>query len=163
MKGGCAVARSVNPTYDTSCTCKLLPTGVCMRFAEIAKVMVTSFVPIVGRGLQFKTLEELGRRTLAIVSSIPGAAEPQMEVTSGVAELQENSHSAEVMPGSFATTLFPRGSLRSVRGTASILLSSTTKHFAITRAESAVSHFTESLCTRSTNRPERYPGHQAAP
>ena len=39
-------------------------------------------------GDDLKTLEELGRRTLAIVSSIPGAAEPQMEVTSGVAELQ---------------------------------------------------------------------------
>ena len=39
-------------------------------------------------GDDLKTLEELGRRTLAIVSSIPGAAEPQLEVTSGVAELQ---------------------------------------------------------------------------
>ena len=39
-------------------------------------------------GDDLKTLEELGRRTLALVSSIPGAAEPQMEVTSGVAELQ---------------------------------------------------------------------------
>ena len=39
-------------------------------------------------GDDLKKLEELGRRTLAIVSSIPGAAEPQMEVTSGVAELQ---------------------------------------------------------------------------
>ncbi|HYM37081.1 MAG TPA: CusA/CzcA family heavy metal efflux RND transporter, partial [Nitrospiraceae bacterium] len=39
-------------------------------------------------GDDLKTLEDLGRRTLAIVSSIPGAAEPQMEVTSGVAELQ---------------------------------------------------------------------------
>ncbi len=39
-------------------------------------------------GDDLKTLEELGQRTLAIVSSIPGAAEPQMEVTSGVAELQ---------------------------------------------------------------------------
>jgi heavy metal efflux system protein len=39
-------------------------------------------------GDDLKTLEDLGRRTLAIISSIPGAAEPQMEVTSGVAELQ---------------------------------------------------------------------------
>jgi len=39
-------------------------------------------------GDDLKTLEELGRRTLAIVSAIPGAAEPQMEVTSGVAEWQ---------------------------------------------------------------------------
>jgi len=39
-------------------------------------------------GDDLKILEELGRRALAIVSSIPGAAEPQMEVTSGVAELQ---------------------------------------------------------------------------
>jgi heavy metal efflux system protein len=41
-------------------------------------------------GDDLKTLEDLGRRTLAIISSIPGAAEPQMEVTSGVAELQVN-------------------------------------------------------------------------
>ncbi|HUS07217.1 MAG TPA: CusA/CzcA family heavy metal efflux RND transporter, partial [Bryobacteraceae bacterium] len=39
-------------------------------------------------GDDLRILEDLGRRTLAIVSSIPGAAEPQMEVTSGVAELQ---------------------------------------------------------------------------
>ena len=39
-------------------------------------------------GDDLKTLEELGRRTLAIISSVPGAAEPQMEITSGVAELQ---------------------------------------------------------------------------
>ena len=39
-------------------------------------------------GDDLKTLEDLGRHTLAIVSSIPGAAEPQMEVTSGVAELR---------------------------------------------------------------------------
>jgi cobalt-zinc-cadmium resistance protein CzcA len=39
-------------------------------------------------GDDLRTLEELGRRTLAIISSIPGAAEPQMEITSGVAELQ---------------------------------------------------------------------------
>lgn len=39
-------------------------------------------------GEDLKTLEELGRRTLAIISTIPGAAEPQLEVTSGVAELQ---------------------------------------------------------------------------
>lgn len=39
-------------------------------------------------GDDLKILEELGRRTLAIISSIPGAAEPQLEVTSGVAELQ---------------------------------------------------------------------------
>ena len=39
-------------------------------------------------GNDLKTLEELGKRTLALVSSIPGAADPQMEVTSGVAELQ---------------------------------------------------------------------------
>jgi cobalt-zinc-cadmium resistance protein CzcA len=39
-------------------------------------------------GGDLKTLEELGKRMLALVSSIPGAADPQMEVTSGVAELQ---------------------------------------------------------------------------
>ena len=39
-------------------------------------------------GDDLKTLEELGKRTLALVSSIPGAADSQMEVTSGVAELQ---------------------------------------------------------------------------
>lgn len=39
-------------------------------------------------GDDLKVLDELGQRTLAIISSIPGAAEPQMEVTSGVAELQ---------------------------------------------------------------------------
>ncbi len=43
-------------------------------------------VKIFGDDLQ--TLEDLGRQTLAIISSLPGAAEPQMEVTSGVAELQ---------------------------------------------------------------------------
>ena len=36
----------------------------------------------------WKVLDELGKRTLTVISSIPGAAEPQMEVTSGVAELQ---------------------------------------------------------------------------
>jgi heavy metal efflux system protein len=39
-------------------------------------------------GDDLKVLDELGKRTLAVISSIPGAAEPQMEVTSGVAELQ---------------------------------------------------------------------------
>ena len=39
-------------------------------------------------GDDLKILDNLGKRTLAIISSIPGAAEPQMEVTSGVAELQ---------------------------------------------------------------------------
>jgi cobalt-zinc-cadmium resistance protein CzcA len=39
-------------------------------------------------GDDLKVLNELGKRTLAIISSIPGAAEPEMEVTSGVAELQ---------------------------------------------------------------------------
>lgn len=39
-------------------------------------------------GDDLKTLEDLGKRTLAAVASVPGAAEPQMEVTSGVAELQ---------------------------------------------------------------------------
>jgi len=39
-------------------------------------------------GDDLKVLDELGKRTLAIISSIPGAAEPQMEITSGVAELQ---------------------------------------------------------------------------
>jgi cobalt-zinc-cadmium resistance protein CzcA len=39
-------------------------------------------------GDDLKVLDDLGKRTLAIVSSIPGAVEPQMEVTSGVAELQ---------------------------------------------------------------------------
>ena len=33
-------------------------------------------------------LDELGKRMLALISSIPGAADPQMEVMSGVAELQ---------------------------------------------------------------------------
>jgi cobalt-zinc-cadmium resistance protein CzcA len=41
-------------------------------------------------GDDVKTLEALGKRMLALVSSIPGAADPQMEVTSGVAELQVN-------------------------------------------------------------------------
>jgi cobalt-zinc-cadmium resistance protein CzcA len=39
-------------------------------------------------GDDLKVLDELGKRTLAIISAIPGAAEPQMEITSGVAELQ---------------------------------------------------------------------------
>lgn len=39
-------------------------------------------------GGDLKVLDELGKRVLAVISSIPGAAEPQMEVTSGVAELQ---------------------------------------------------------------------------
>jgi cobalt-zinc-cadmium resistance protein CzcA len=39
-------------------------------------------------GSDLKTLEDLGKRVLAVISSIPGAAEPQMEVLSGVAELQ---------------------------------------------------------------------------
>jgi cobalt-zinc-cadmium resistance protein CzcA len=39
-------------------------------------------------GDDLNVLEELGQRTLAVVSSVPGAAEPQMEVTSGVAELR---------------------------------------------------------------------------
>jgi cobalt-zinc-cadmium resistance protein CzcA len=39
-------------------------------------------------GDDLKILEDLARRTLTIVSSIPGAAEPQMEVTAGAAELQ---------------------------------------------------------------------------
>ena len=39
-------------------------------------------------GDDLKVLDELGNRTLTVISSIPGAAEPQMEVTSGVAELQ---------------------------------------------------------------------------
>jgi heavy metal efflux system protein len=39
-------------------------------------------------GGDLKTLEDLGKRVLALISSIPGAAEPQMEVVSGVAELQ---------------------------------------------------------------------------
>ena len=39
-------------------------------------------------GDDLKTLEDLGKRTLAIIATIPGAAEPQLEVTSGVAELQ---------------------------------------------------------------------------
>ena len=41
-------------------------------------------------GDDLKTLEDLGKRVLALISSIPGAAEPQMEVLSGVAELQVN-------------------------------------------------------------------------
>jgi len=39
-------------------------------------------------GEDLNVLEDLGKKTLAIISSVPGAAEPQMEVTSGVAELQ---------------------------------------------------------------------------
>jgi cobalt-zinc-cadmium resistance protein CzcA len=39
-------------------------------------------------GDDLRTLENLGRRVLALISSIPGAAEPQMEVLSGIAELQ---------------------------------------------------------------------------
>ncbi len=39
-------------------------------------------------GSDLKVLEDLGHRVLSLVSSIPGAAEPQMEVVSGVAELQ---------------------------------------------------------------------------
>ncbi len=39
-------------------------------------------------GSDLKVLENLGHRVLSLVSSIPGAAEPQMEVLSGVAELQ---------------------------------------------------------------------------
>jgi len=39
-------------------------------------------------GGDLKTLNDLGRKVLGIISSIPGAAEPQMEVPSGVAELQ---------------------------------------------------------------------------
>src|SRR5580704_4564243 len=39
-------------------------------------------------GSDLKTLEELGQRVLTLISSIPGAAEPQMEVLSGVTELQ---------------------------------------------------------------------------
>ena len=34
------------------------------------------------------TLEGLGKQMLALISTIPGAADPQMEVTSGIAELQ---------------------------------------------------------------------------
>ncbi|HTR37741.1 MAG TPA: CusA/CzcA family heavy metal efflux RND transporter [Bryobacteraceae bacterium] len=39
-------------------------------------------------GDDLKTLESLGKRVLTLISSIPGAAEPQMEVLSGVPELQ---------------------------------------------------------------------------
>src|ERR1700730_8010174 len=39
-------------------------------------------------GDDLKILEDLGKRMLALVSSIPGAADPQLEVMSGVAELQ---------------------------------------------------------------------------
>ena len=39
-------------------------------------------------GDDLKTLEDLGKRVLALTGAIPGAAEPQMEVLSGVAELQ---------------------------------------------------------------------------
>jgi cobalt-zinc-cadmium resistance protein CzcA len=39
-------------------------------------------------GNDLNTLEELGRRMLALISSIPGAADTQMEVMSGAAELQ---------------------------------------------------------------------------
>ncbi len=43
-------------------------------------------------GDDLRALEELGKRTLALVSSIPGAADSQMEVTSGVAELQVDAN-----------------------------------------------------------------------
>ena len=39
-------------------------------------------------GGDLKTLEDLGKRVLNMIASVPGAAEPQMEVLSGVAELQ---------------------------------------------------------------------------
>jgi cobalt-zinc-cadmium resistance protein CzcA len=39
-------------------------------------------------GEDLKLLEDLGKKTLSAISSVPGAAEPQMEVTTGVAELQ---------------------------------------------------------------------------
>jgi cobalt-zinc-cadmium resistance protein CzcA len=39
-------------------------------------------------GDDLNRLEELGRRALSLISSIPGAAEPQMEIVSGIAELQ---------------------------------------------------------------------------
>lgn len=39
-------------------------------------------------GEDLPTLEQLGRRTLALISSVPGAAEPIMEVMSGVAQLE---------------------------------------------------------------------------
>lgn len=39
-------------------------------------------------GDDLAVLENLGKRTLTLISALPGAAEPQMEVTSGVAELQ---------------------------------------------------------------------------
>ncbi len=43
-------------------------------------------------GDDLKTLEELGKHMLALVSSIPGAADSQMEVMSGVAELQVDAN-----------------------------------------------------------------------
>lgn len=42
-------------------------------------------------GNDLNTLEDLGKRMLALVSSVPGAADTQMEVTTGVAELQVNA------------------------------------------------------------------------
>ena len=39
-------------------------------------------------GSNLRTLEDLGKKVLGLISSIPGAAEPQMEVLSDVAELQ---------------------------------------------------------------------------
>src|SRR5438876_3178685 len=38
-------------------------------------------------GDDFKTLDSLSRQALRVVSTIPGAANPQVEVTSGVAEV----------------------------------------------------------------------------
>lgn len=43
-------------------------------------------------GDDLKTLEELGKHMLALVSSLPGSADSQMEVTSGVAELQVDTN-----------------------------------------------------------------------
>ncbi|MGA2716930.1 MAG: CusA/CzcA family heavy metal efflux RND transporter [Bryobacteraceae bacterium] len=47
-------------------------------------------------GDDLNTLDELGKRMLALVSSIPGAADAQMEVMSGVPELQVDMNRAEL-------------------------------------------------------------------
>ena len=46
-------------------------------------------VKIVGDG--FRTLDALGQQVLRSVARVQGAADPQVEITSGVAELSENS------------------------------------------------------------------------
>ncbi|MBV9746602.1 MAG: efflux RND transporter permease subunit [Acidobacteriia bacterium] len=59
---------------------------MAMRIDEtISGVKADLAVKIFGN--DFQTLDSLGQQVLRVLSGIPGAAEPQMEVTSGVAEL----------------------------------------------------------------------------